>query len=177
MQSCDIEKRVMKRQEAFNNIGREWLKLNPCNNDSSFIYLPGKVDSVPVEVFITDIDSTYFNKVVDSFTSTLNGSYYTCSTKVISSFADGYKAAETKWKRSISKVKVPKRVVDTIKITVADLQKIKLLESDLAVKTQRLSESNLLAEKTKSKSAQWFWLFIVSCLLLLISVYLNISKK
>jgi hypothetical protein len=167
----------MKRQEAFNNIGRKWLELNPCNNDSSFIYLPGKADSVPVEVFITDIDSAYFNKVVDSFTSTLNGSYYTCSLKVSTAFASGYKAADLKWKKSISKIKVPKRVVDTIKITVADLQKIKLLESDLSVKSQQLAECDLLAEQRKSKSTQWFWLFIVSCLLLLISVYLNISKK
>lgn len=166
----------MKRQEAFNNIGRKWLEKNPCANDSFVVYLPGKTDSIPLEIFIPVLDTEYLNKILDSIQDKYKYDSQSCKSAVKSAYVSGYNTAETKWKNKLATIKIPNKKVDTIKIFVADKQKVALLESDIINKNQKIAELNLALSEKKSKSKQWFWLFIVSCLLLIFSLYTKLKK-
>lgn len=173
--SCNIEKRIAKQQKTFDNIGRAWLKLHPCANDSTYIYLPGKVDSVPIEVPILVIDSAYTEKQIDSLQK-----YYAskkdCSQEIKSAYNLGYSESTKKWKSATSQIKVPLPVIDTVKISIKDKQQIKLLQDDLAdcnTLTQQLQLDNA---KEKGKSDKWFLWFVIASILLGISSYFNVKK-
>ena len=174
--SCNIENRVMKNQEAFNNIGKKWLEKNPCANDSFYVYLPGKTDSIPLEIFIPVLDTEYLIKILDSIQDKYNYDSASCNSAVKAAYIVGYNSAETKWKNKLSATKIPTKRVDTIKVVVADKQKIGILEADVIAKNQKISDLNLELSELKWKSRQWFWLFVLSMLLFIFSLSLNFRK-
>jgi hypothetical protein len=175
--SCNIEERVMKRQDAFNNIGRKWLELNPCVNDSSVVYLPGRVDSVLVEVEVPVMDTPMVEKIIDSIKESFKLARLDDAMKVRISYSKGYNDADQKWISKLSNTKVPRKNADTIKIFVADKQKISLLEKDIDQLVSNLANTSIELQKKIGKSKQWFWLFVVACILLSLAVYFNIKKK
>ena len=174
--SCNIEKRVENHQKTFDNIGRKWLSLHPCANDSSIIYIPGKRDSIPIEIpiFVADLD--YINHQIDSvkknYDKKLSNMSRNCDDEIRSAYFTGYKNAETIYKEKISKIKVPVPVIDTIKITLKDKQQIQLLAGDL-----KDCERSLNEEKIKSSTKdKWFWWFVIASILFFISAIFNLKK-
>lgn len=174
--SCNIEKRVENHQKTFDNIGRKWLSLHPCANDSSIVYIPGKRDSIPIEIpiFVADLD--YINTQIDSvkkiYDKKLTNMSRNCDDEIRSAYFTGYKNAETIYRDKISKIKVAVPVIDTIKITLKDKQQIQLLANDLKECEKSLNEQKL---KSSAKD-KWFWWFIIASILFLLSAFLNLRK-
>lgn len=179
--SCNIEKRIEKRQETFDRIGRLWLQSHPCANDSTFIYIPGKRDSIPIEIPIIINDTTGFKYYIDSIGVELRKKYNEqqkdCNNQVKDAYNLGYGKAETIWKEKVSKIKVPLPIIDTIKITLKDKQYINLLQGDIEKLKAQLSQAQITGAEKKGKLDKWFLLFIIACMLLLTSIYFNLKGK
>lgn len=178
--SCNIEKRVDKQQKTFDNIGKKWLLLHPCSNDSSYIYVPGKRDSIPFIVPVMIDDTTGVARRLDSLNIYLQNKYNEqlkdCSNQVNESYKLGYNKATQIWRTKLSQIKIPIPVIDTIKITLKDKLSLKLLEQDLATANKELADSKLSNEKAQGKRDKWFLMFIIACCLLVTSIYFNIKK-
>lgn len=178
--SCNIQKRVEKQQQLFDNVGREWLKLHPCANDSFTIYVPGKRDSIPIEIPVMILDSGYAKKQLDSLQKEIYKIYSktpdNCSTEIKKAYDIGYNTAAQKWKEKIGQIKVPIPVVDTLKITLKDKQAIQLLQKDLADKQQQINSMTADQLKQINSRDKWFLWFVVTFVLLTGSVYLNFKK-
>lgn len=171
--SCNIERKIEKNQEAFDKIGRKWLDLHPCSNDSTFVYVPGKKDSIPFLVPVLTKDTAEIKRQIDSI--------YKANQKddiqtIKSAYNSGYDKAEKIWKNKLAQIKIPLPVVDTLRITLKDRQQITLLKSDLESLKLKLSDCQLTGEKVKGKSDKWFLLFIIACCFLIASIYFNIRK-
>jgi hypothetical protein len=178
--SCNIQKRVEKQQKVFDNIGREWLRKNPCANDSFTIYVPGKRDSIPIEIPIMVVDSDYIKKQLDSLQADLLEKYSqptdNCSQEIKQSYNAGYNAATKKWEAKLGQIKVALPVVDTLKITLKDKQAIQLLQNDLAASKEELNKLNGIILITTSKKDKWFLWFVITFILLSISIYFHLKK-
>jgi len=178
--SCNIEKRVEKNEKAFDNIGKRWLGLHPCANDSSYIYIEGKRDSIPFLIPVLVKDTIEIRKQIDSLNIYLERKYNKqradCANQVRESYNAGYQKAESVWKDKLSKIKIPLPVIDTIKITLKDRQQIKLLNDDLNESQKQLADIKVKLEKYQGKTDKWFLLFIIACCLLLTSIYFNIKS-
>jgi hypothetical protein len=170
--SCNTEKRIEKRQKIFDNIGKKWLQLHPCSNDSSFIYIPGKRDSILIEVPIIVIDTNYANHIIDSLNKITEQKTNGCKLEIKQAYNLGYNQSDNNWKIKISKIKVPLPIIDTLKITLKDRQQLKILESDLMEANKELMN----CKDQNNKSDKWFWLFIIACMFLITSIYFNIRK-
>ena len=72
--SCNPAKRIERQQENFDRIGRKWLDLHPCANDSVSVYLPGEQRTDTI---------TTTSKVVTTDTTTLHDTITNTITRVI----------------------------------------------------------------------------------------------
>lgn len=168
--SCNVEKRVMKNEERFNNIGRKWLEKNPCVNDSIVTYIPGEITILPVQEIIVDTIAT--QKAIDSISNLYKG----CADQVSIAYKEGYNKAISECKIKLRALSITKRNPDTIKIVVKDKQEVKLLTQDVINLRNKLSESEITSIENKGVSTKWKLLFIIACLFLGISGYFNIKK-
>ena len=178
--SCNIQKRVEKQQKVFDNIGRKWLKLHPCANDSFTIYVPGKRDSIPIEVPVIIIDTVYTKKQLDSLRIAMQKIYFAptenCIEEMDKAYRLGYNFAEEKWKGKFGQIKIPVSVVDTIKITLKDKQAIQLLQDDLAASESEVNRLTIEGLNCENKKDKWFLWFIITFILLSLSIYFNFKK-
>ena len=171
----------MKNQKKFDNIGRQWLKLHPCANDSNVVYLPGQIDFLPVEVPYPVVDTAYMQKQIDSIIESQKhkkpGTSANCKQEINDAYKSGYDNATKEWKAKVSQIKVQAPRVDTIKIYVKDNQLIGLLNNDVAVKDKEIGDLKLEVSEMKGKKNKWLWWFIILAILLAGSTYLNIKKS
>jgi len=178
--SCDIEKRIEKQQEKFDNIGRKWLKLHPCDKDSFTIYIPGKRDSVLIEMPVIIVDTNYTRQQIDSLQEELKKIYAesskNCTEEIKRAYNLGYNTASKNWKEKVSQIKVPVPVIDTLRITLKDKQAIQLLQDDLAVSKKQVQDLTVENLTNMSKKDKWFLWFLITALLLLGSIYHNLKK-
>ena len=178
--SCDIEKRVERQQEKFDNIGRKWLKLHPCDKDSFTIYIPGKRDSVLIEVPVIIADTNYTRKQLDSLQQELRKKYLkateNCTDEISQAYTLGYNTATKIWKNEVGQIKVPIPVVDTLRITLKDKQAIQLLQDDLATSRKQVQDLTVENLTNIGKKDKWFLWFIITAILLLGSIILNFKK-
>lgn len=176
--SCNIEKRIERRQEAFDKVGRKWLSQHPCANDSTYIYLPGKRDSIPLIVPVLVKDSNSIRNAIDSITRifSVTNAHEDCEEEITYAYNKGYDKASKEWAIKLSKIKVPVPVIDTVKITLKDKQEIKLLEADLREAKAEINELKLSGEKRLGSKRSWFLLFVISTLVALLSLFYNAKK-
>jgi len=170
--SCNLEKRIEKDQNKLNRIGKLWLKSHPCVNDSFYVYIPGKADSFyfPITELVPDTIQTKL--LIDSLIKLNNN----CDKEIKSAYTSGYARSTMEWKAKLSQTKVSVRV-DTIRISVKDNQKEKILVADALQKDKEINEINLMYEKSKRESDKWFFWFIISCLIFVISHSLKFIKN
>jgi len=175
--SCNPEKRIQKNLDRFDRIGKKWLSLHPCANDSNTIYIPGKRDSVFFEVPVYVNDTTGLQKFVDSFYNELDKLDTACNQKCLQAYKSGYKKGRNDLANKLASIKVPVPVIDTLKITLKDKLELKILKADLDTARIQLGNLKTELEKRKGYSTKWLLLFIIACLLLLASIYFNIKRK
>lgn len=175
--SCNPEKRIQKNLDRFNRVGKLWLKMNPCSNDSNTIYLPGKKDSIFFEVPIYIDDTSGQQIFIDSVTNSISKKEKVCSLKIAEAYKLGYQKGKSDLMGKLSKIKVPLPVIDTLKITLKDRLELKIIKADLDTARIQLASSQAELEKHKGKSTKWLLLFIIACLLLAVSIYFNIKRK
>ena len=178
--SCDIEKRIERQQEKFDNIGRKWLKLHPCDKDSFTIYIPGKRDSILIEMPVIIVDTNYTRKQLDSLQDELRKMYAksskNCTEEIKRAYNLGYNTASKNWKEKVSQIKVPIPVIDTLRITLKDKQAIQLLQDDLAVSKKQVQDLTIENLTNIGKKDKWFLWFVITAILLLGSIILNLIK-
>jgi len=170
--SCNLEKRITKDQRKLDRIGKLWLKTHPCANDSSFVYVPGRADSFyfPIVELVSDTIQTKI--LIDSLLKLNNN----CDKEIKSAYATGYAKSTKDWRAKLSQTKIVSRV-DTIKISVKDNQIEKILQQDCTSKDQQINELKLKDEQLKRKSDKWFFLFLISCLLFIVSHTFKLIKN
>lgn len=173
--SCNPEKQILKNNEKFNRVGRKWLETHPCTNDSTIVYLPGKIDSIPYEIPIIIKDTEAINKYIDSIKKTIS-SDKDCGSEILSSYNEGYDASSKMWRKQLSKMKTITRV-DTIKISVKDKQEFKLLNQDIKERDRQIGDLKLNVEHIKRLRDKWFFLFILICTILGLRLSYKLFKK
>jgi len=178
--SCSTEKRTLRKLEKFNKIGRAWLELNPCANDSNVVYVEGKKDSIYLEIPTYVKDTTGLSHFLDSLNKALQIKFdeqrKNCSNQVNEAYKLGYKKSSTDAQLKYSSIKIPLPSVDTIKISIKDKQQIELLKADLLNATAQLNQCQLDSSDKKGSSTKWFLLFIIASCLFLISLFFNFKK-
>jgi hypothetical protein len=178
--SCNVQRRVEKQQKIFDNIGRMWLKLHPCANDSFTIYVPGKRDSIPIEIPVIILDSNYTQKQLDSLRREMQKIYTQpteyCTEEMSRAYNLGYNAATQKWKNKLGQIKIPVPIIDTLKITLKDKQAIQLLQDDLSTSRNEVNKLNVDLLNCASKKDKWFFWFVITFIIFTISAYFNLKK-
>lgn len=170
--SCNLEKRIEKDQKKLDRIGKLWLKTHPCANDSSFVYVPGKADSFYFKVVELVPDTIQTKILIDSLVKLNNN----CDKEIKSAYATGYAKSTKDWRAKLSQTKIITRV-DTVKISVRDSQREKIILSDCVDKGKELEELKIKYEKEKNKSDKWFFWFIFSCLCFVMSHSFKLIKN
>jgi hypothetical protein len=178
--SCNIEKRIERQQEKFDNIGRKWLKLHPCDKDSFVVYIPGKRDSVLIKVPVIIADTNYTKKQLDSLQQELRKKYLkateNCTDEISQAYTLGYNNATKIWKDKVGQIKVPIPIVDTLRITLKDKQAIQLLQDDLATSRKKVQDLTVENLTNIGKKDKWFLWFVITAILLLGSIILKFKK-
>lgn len=180
--SCNPVNKILKNKEQFDKVGREWLKQNPCSNDSTVIYLPSKRDSILIQIPVIVKDTTKQREIIDSISEVFRqkyknpSSFYNCKKEISEAYKIGYDKASEEYKSKLSNIKIPKPVIDTFKILLKDKQQINLLTQDLYNCDSELNKEKLKSEKYKGSKDKWFLLFLLACAFLIGSLYFNFKK-
>lgn len=173
--SCNPAKRVINNYEQFEEVGKKWVEKNPCVNDSTVIFMPGRIDSILVNV-PTDIEKPgnySVRDVLDSIRSAANNLDNIIKPRLENAYKKGYTDAIIK----VKTIKIPVNIHDTIKIVVKDKQYNGVLESELTSIRKQWIELNTRKEIYKKNSDKWFIMFLIALGLLIIVSYINISKR
>lgn len=157
--SCNPAKRIMKNQDRFEQVGREWEKKNPCP-PPKLEFKPGKVDSfyTPVIKLMPEFDSALLQAKLDSLNKALRLKYNEltkdCSRQVNEAYDVGYKQAifET------GKIKIPSAIHDTL--LHEDIRRVGLLQGDLVKAAEKERDLQILLSKSESKASKWLWIAI-----------------
>lgn len=164
---CDPAKKILNNKEAFDKVGTEWAKQHPCANDTAWIKLPGKVDSIAYPVLVTDTSS--LQDIIDSISIALADKYNTsiddCNRQVDEAFKIGYKKAEYEY----SKKKLPVKQPDTVIRTIVDNRTIDVLKADNNRKSEELNKEK---DKSAKRLAQRNWSYVLSGLLFLMLLFM-----
>jgi hypothetical protein len=178
--SCNPVNKILKNKEQFDKVGREWLKQNPCSNDSTVIYLPSKRDSIILNIPMLIKDTSGNSFFIDSINNVLSPKYndkkYNCKKQISESYSIGYNKAMYECKIKLSNIKIPAPIIDTLKIILKDKQQINLLTQDLYNCDSELNKEKLKSEKYKGSKDKWFLLFLLACAFLIGSLYFNFKK-
>jgi len=173
--SCNPAKRIMKNQDQFEQVGREWEKKNPCP-PPKFEFKPGKVDSfyTPVINLISVLDSVLLQAKLDSLNKALRLKYNEiakdCSRQVNEAYDVGYKQAifET------GKIKIPSAIHDTLLHEY--IRRIGLLQGDLVKAAEKERDLQILLAKSESKANKWLWIAMALIVVVLVLLFLLIKN-
>ena len=152
---------VLTNEQAFNEVGAKWAKLNPCNTDSpSVIYIEGKETGVTTPSAADD----QIQKAIDSVMAVFSGSN-DISAALASSYNYGYEDAVRHFKS------LPPRIrVDTFKIKLPpDTRAMDMLQTKLnstAASNNGLAASLESANKQLKKYESWLFYCAIASVLL-----------
>jgi hypothetical protein len=154
------EQRVLLDPVARHNVFLKELQFWPCANDSVFKYLPGRVDSIPVEKLITIkiADDYLLNRKLDSIKRHTQD---VCNDAINNAFTLGFDEAANEFK----KLKVAMKANDTMLYSVRDRQIVKLVQDSLTkaerhiygLEQQNIVQRERLDERKKEASKYLFW--------------------
>jgi len=173
--SCNPAKQVLRNQSQFERVGQKWLEKNPCVNDSVAIYIPGKRDSIYIEI-PTGISGDEHLSVVDLLDSVRQAADYidrTCQPRIAAAYRKGYQTAIGR----VKTIKIAVPVHDTVRVVVRDKQFAAILEQNLKVARESINEQEKTALTARNQRNLWFLLFLIAMLLLIVVSYHKINKK
>jgi hypothetical protein len=151
------KQRVMLDKKAFTDVGNAFVDLHPCANDTAWRFIKGGIDSIPYPVIV--FDSAALKSFTDSLQIAGADDY---NNGVEKAFVEGFDAARKQYENK--KIAVPR--ADTLKGTILDKQKERLLEDQInvlnvqaGITTGQIIEKDrqLSEEKHKYKKLMW-WL-------------------
>lgn len=173
--SCNPANRVLRNQAQFEKVGQKWLEKNPCVNDSIAIYIPGKRDSIYIEI-PTGISGDEHLSVVDLLDSVRQAADYidrTCQPRIAEAYRKGYQTAIGR----VKKIRIPVPVHDTIRVVVRDKQFAAILEQNLKVARETINEQEKIALKARNRGNFWFFMFLIAFFLVIVLLYNKMNKK
>ena len=159
------EQNVITHPQSLRKVGLIWQELNPCANDSTIQFIPGKTDSVYLHDIISQkelvIDSTALDSIL------LNNSSV-CNEKIKAAFDLGLETATN----GFNKMKIPVKRPDTAKYIVLDKRAWNLLDDSLqraerhiyGLDQQGVDNRESLANSRKTAN-KWLWYFIGACVI------------
>ena len=172
--SCNPANQVLRNQAQFEKVGQKWMEKNPCVNDSIAIYIPGKKDSIYIEI-PSGISGDEHLSVVDLLDSVRRAADYidaTCQPRIEAAYRKGYQTAIGR----VKTIKIAVPIRDTVKVIVKDRQFAKVIESNLKAAQDILKDKDGEVQKMKGKRDSWFWAFLLTLLLLICSSYIQLNK-
>lgn len=173
--SCNPANRVLRNQAQFEKVGQKWLEKNPCVNDSIAIYIPGKRDSIYIEI-PTGISGDEHLSVVDLLDSVRQAADYidrTCQPRIAEAYRKGYQTAIGR----VKTIKIAVPIHDTIRVVVRDKQFAAILEQNLKVARESIHEQEKTALKARNRGNFWFFMFLIALFLVIVLSYNKINKK
>lgn len=168
---CNPAKKVLKNNEAFEQVGRAWAAKNPCVNDSIFSFLPGTIDSVPF--VLKQMDTALLYHITDSLTLALAKKYgqdvKECNRQVSDAFNYGYRQAIYDASLLKTAVKSP----DTLKISVIDKRSLKACEeTNTQIQGQLTNTLQAIAKMTTQRNLAYIIIGVLGLALTLITIIL-----
>jgi len=162
--SCNPANRVLRNQAQFEKVGQKWLEKNPCVNDSIAIYIPGKRDSVYIQIpaAISGDDHLSVIDLLDSVRQAANHIDRACQPRVAAAYRKGYQTAIGR----VKTIRVPVQVHDTIRVVVRDRQFAAVLEQNLKQAKDTLVEAQRGQIKAQNQRNLWLILFLFAMLVL-----------
>ena len=174
------KQRVLLNPSAFDEVGRKYVDLNPCTNDSTSEFKAGGIDSATIQEYYDWVNGKFYT-VDTSWAYRLNNTddvkgvttpyigpaiqFGVPKEDVKKAFAVGYKQGV---KDFIAKH--PPRLPDTLKTSVKDKQLIKLLEADIARVLQEnahlkgvIKVKDETIETLHKKVTGWIWWLVLVC--------------
>ena len=147
------KQRVMLDKKAFDEVGRNFVTLHPCANDTAWKFIKGGTDSIPYPVIY--FDSAAYKTFKDSLEIIGANDF---NNGVEKAFVQGFDAARKQYESK--KIAVPR--ADTLKGAIVDIQKERLLDDQINMldvqvgvltgqsseKDRQLSEANRRYKKT-----------------------------
>lgn len=162
--SCNPANRVLRNQAQFEKVGQKWLEKNPCVNDSVAIYIPGKRDSVYIQIpaSISGDDHLSVIDLLDSVREAASHIDRACQPRVSAAYRKGYQTAIGR----VKTIRVPVPVHDTIRVVVRDKQFAAVLEQNLKQAKDTLVEAQRGQIKAQAQRNLWLILFLFAMLIL-----------
>lgn len=173
--SCNPANRVLRNQAQFEKVGQKWLEKNPCVNDSVAIYIPGKRDSVYIEI-PSGISGDEHLSVIDLLDSVRQAADHidrTCQPRIAEAYRKGYQTAIGR----VKTIRVPVPVHDTIRVVVRDRQFGAILEQNLKVAKESLVEAKSGQIKAQNQRNLWLILFVFAMLVLTYLIRHKMNEK
>lgn len=123
---CNPAKKVMQNQKQFEKIGEAWAQKNPCVNDTTIVFRPGRVDTLTLTAPAFDV-----NRAADSIAQALANKYNQkleeCNRQVNEAYNAGYMKSSAYW----SKIKIPIPAPDTVNNYIRDMRAERILANQI----------------------------------------------
>lgn len=167
--ACNPVKKVLNNPDHYNRVKDSVIARGACVNDTTYVYKPGRIDSVPFPVPIVkkEVDPLLLQRAIDS---AVNKNDELCLYGLQESYKFGYNDAID----SIRKLKQAVKQPDTLKGYVRDSALLDVLHRSYQ---KQLADSSSLIQATKTKllaaeaaAAEWerkakklfwyLWLFV-----------------
>lgn len=111
---CNSTKKVLNNQKEFQKIGEAWAKQNPCDNDTTIVFKPGRIDTLKLTAPL--VDNTF---AADSIAKVLSEKYHQdikqCQSQVKEAYNAGYMKASADWSSIPIIVKQPDSSIGYVK--------------------------------------------------------------
>ncbi len=175
--------RVLTNKSAFDSVGRVFVELHPCLNDSAPpVIRPGRIDSVPVIIQVPVFDSFAQIMTIDSVKAAYSGE---CNSAIDAAYKKGFTNGAMAATNEFSKMKIPVKQPDTAIYNIKDrqLERInaetiselnKQVEYHKGVNTQIVTQNN----KSASQRDMYMMLFYGSWVVAIgVGIFIFYNKK
>lgn len=164
--NCSPAKKALREQENYRKLIEDYKRNNPPRIDTNTVYVPGKKDTVPVKVPVTD--TAALHKVKDSmkaaFAIKVVQQQWDCDRQVNEAFNVGYEQARYEMQNQQQVITQP----DTVFITKVPTTYIGALQDE--VKT-------LQGQLTEARNKHTYLLeFIIACAVALLELFFLIRS-
>lgn len=134
----------------------------PCDCDSSVVYKPGKIDSVPYPVYIgVALDSTEL--------SNLKATLQAQTSRERSLIDSAYKAGFAVAVRQMRDVKIPVKTPDTAQYTIRSTDTEKRLQLQLAQEQKKTTAAETKAQIYMEDRTKLIWALVIAIILLVLT--------
>ena len=183
LSSCNPVKQVMKDNDKVREVFEQGLRkeIISCIKDTpSIVFIPGKIDTIPIKDIVPALDDKILKQKIDSITPIIQSRYkdsidIDCTKQINDAYDAGYRECRSQ----IDGKTIEKKSPDTIKIKERDRTYENLLKEDLRKANEKLAVADSTIKDTTHRQRHnptynlgmlwvslsnqwWFWVIIVA---------------